>query len=145
MDACYILLGRPWLYDRRVMHDAFLNTYTLHRDGRKITLAPLAPQQITKPKTKESPKDGEVYLSFLEPTLKADHHEYKPLKEIILFTPSQDDHTETPSHPLAIQLLTSFAHVFPDEIPSGLPPKRTIQHHIDLIFRAVFLTNPHIG
>ena len=34
-------------------------------------------------------------------------------------------------------LLQTFAHVFPNEIPTGLPPKRDIQHHIDLIPRAV--------
>ena len=86
--ACHILFGRPCLYDRKVMHDGVLDIYTLHKDDLKIIVAPLAAQKITKLKTKESPKDGEVYLSFLEPTLKANHHEYKPLKEMILFTPS---------------------------------------------------------
>jgi hypothetical protein len=28
MDACYMLLGRPWQYDRIVMHDGVKNTYT---------------------------------------------------------------------------------------------------------------------
>lgn len=27
MDACHLLLGRPWQHDRRVIHDGFLNTY----------------------------------------------------------------------------------------------------------------------
>jgi len=35
MDACHILLGRPWLYDWKVMHDGHLNMYTLHKNGRK--------------------------------------------------------------------------------------------------------------
>ncbi|EOA23315.1 hypothetical protein CARUB_v10019144mg, partial [Capsella rubella] len=26
MDACHLLLGRPWQYDRRIMHDGFANT-----------------------------------------------------------------------------------------------------------------------
>jgi len=88
MDACHILLGRPWLFDRKVMHDGYQNTYTLHKDGRKITLTPLAPHQITKPKAKEDPKGGEMILSLLEPTLLSSHHEYKPFNEMILFTPS---------------------------------------------------------
>jgi len=33
MDACHILLGRPWLFDRKVMHDGYQNTYTLLKDG----------------------------------------------------------------------------------------------------------------
>lgn len=28
MDACHLLLGLPWEFDRRVMHDGFLNTYS---------------------------------------------------------------------------------------------------------------------
>ena len=136
MDACHILLGRPWL-----KHDGFLNTYTFHKDGRKITLAPLAPQNVIKPKSKETHKDWEVYLSFLEPSLLAEHHEFKPHKEMILYTPTHDQ-TKAPTHPLAIKLLQAYSQVFPDEIPSGLPPKRTIQHHIDLIPGAILPNKP---
>nr|GEW69479.1 reverse transcriptase domain-containing protein [Tanacetum cinerariifolium] len=54
MDACHILLGRPWLYDRRVKHDGFHNMYSFKKDGLSITLAPLNPrdepqQPLTKP------------------------------------------------------------------------------------------------
>ena len=38
-------LGRPWLFDRKVMHDGCLNTYSFSKDGKKITLAPLSPSQ----------------------------------------------------------------------------------------------------
>jgi len=48
----------------------------------------------------------------------------------------------SPKHPLAVALLQTFAHVFPDEIPAGLPPKRDIQHHIDLILGAVLPNKP---
>ena len=41
MDACHVLLGRPWLFDRSVMHDGRLNTYTFAKDHKKITLTPL--------------------------------------------------------------------------------------------------------
>jgi len=63
------------------MHDGYQNTYTLLMNGRKITLAPLAPHQITKPKTKEEPKGGEMLLSLLEPTLLPSHREFKPSKK----------------------------------------------------------------
>ncbi|KAD4888720.1 hypothetical protein E3N88_20793 [Mikania micrantha] len=45
MDACHILLGRPWLYDCRVKHDAFRNTYSFRKDGLSITLAPFNPKE----------------------------------------------------------------------------------------------------
>jgi len=78
VDACHVLLGTPWLFDRRVVHDGHQNTYTFHKDGRKITLAPLAPHQIPKPKSKENPKEGEIFLSLLEATLLATHQRDDP-------------------------------------------------------------------
>jgi len=50
MDAYHIFLGRPWLYDRKLMHDGCLNTYTFSKDGKKVTLAPLSPSQLHKHK-----------------------------------------------------------------------------------------------
>ena len=35
IKVSHILLGRPWLFDRRVQHDGYENTYTLICDGRK--------------------------------------------------------------------------------------------------------------
>ena len=34
----HILLGRPWLFDRRVQHDGYENTYALIHKGRKKVL-----------------------------------------------------------------------------------------------------------
>jgi len=69
------------------MHDCYRNTYTLLKNGRKIIVDPLAPHQLTKPKAKEKPKGREMLLSLLELILLATNHEYKSLKEMILFTP----------------------------------------------------------
>jgi hypothetical protein len=38
VDACHLLLGRPWKYDRKVMHDGGNNTYTFWKDGSKVVL-----------------------------------------------------------------------------------------------------------
>ena len=43
MDACHLLLGRPWQYDRRVIYDSFKNTYAFNKDGNKIVLTPFKP------------------------------------------------------------------------------------------------------
>jgi len=51
-----------------------------------------------------------MLLSLLKPTLLATHYEFKTLKEMILFTPSQNG-IETPLHPLASQLLQDFSYV----------------------------------
>jgi hypothetical protein len=41
MDVCHILLGRPWQYDRNVVHDGRMNTYTLEKDGKLHKLLPI--------------------------------------------------------------------------------------------------------
>jgi hypothetical protein len=41
MNVCHILLGRPWKYDRKVIHDGRKNTYTLERNGRTHMLFPI--------------------------------------------------------------------------------------------------------
>ena len=41
MDICHMLLGRPWWFDRHVVHDGHANTYTLPNDGVKHKLKPL--------------------------------------------------------------------------------------------------------
>ena len=50
MSACHVLLGRPWQFDRRVMHDGFKNTYSLIIDKERIVLNPLPPNQVQKTK-----------------------------------------------------------------------------------------------
>lgn len=40
MDACHLLLGHPWQFDRKVKHDRFKNTYNFKKDGVTITLCP---------------------------------------------------------------------------------------------------------
>ena len=38
MDIWHMLLGRPWQFDRHVVHDGRANTYTLTKDGVKHKL-----------------------------------------------------------------------------------------------------------
>ena len=52
MDAGHILLGRPWQFDRRVVHDGYTNKYSLMRNNRTITLVPLMPQQVHEDQVK---------------------------------------------------------------------------------------------
>ena len=39
-------------------------------------------------------------------------------------------------------LLEQFSYVILEEIPHGLPPKRIIQHHIDVVPEAILLNRP---
>lgn len=41
MDACHMLLGRTWQFDRCVVHDGCVNTYTLMKDRVRHKLKPM--------------------------------------------------------------------------------------------------------
>ena len=46
MHASHILLGRPWQYDRRVVHDGFSNRYSFSMNGKPINLLPMTPKHV---------------------------------------------------------------------------------------------------
>jgi hypothetical protein len=46
MQACSLLLGRPWEFDTNVVHHGRSNQYTLMHNGKKITLLPLMSNEI---------------------------------------------------------------------------------------------------
>ena len=52
MHAGHLLLGRPWQYNRRAIHDGYLNRFSFVKEGRKITLTPLCPKQVYKDQCK---------------------------------------------------------------------------------------------
>lgn len=47
MDACRLLLGRPWQYNRQVKYDGYRNTHSFKKDGLNIVLAPLDSRDST--------------------------------------------------------------------------------------------------
>lgn len=49
----HVLLGRPWQYDRRVIHHGWNNTYQFEKDGKKFQL---------KPSNKEMDNEGKVMI-----------------------------------------------------------------------------------
>ena len=45
MQASHLLLGRPWQFDRHVLHNGYKNKYSFEHNGHKFTLAPLSPKE----------------------------------------------------------------------------------------------------
>ena len=41
MDACHLLLGRPWQYDVNSKHDGRSNVYIISKNGKEDTMRPL--------------------------------------------------------------------------------------------------------
>ncbi|PUZ56899.1 hypothetical protein GQ55_5G382500 [Panicum hallii var. hallii] len=46
MTVCHLLLGRPWQFDQRAMHDGYDNTYAFRWQGKGVKLLPMTPTQI---------------------------------------------------------------------------------------------------
>ena len=46
MHAGHILLGKPWLFDRKVNHDRFKNRHSFVKDNKTIILVSLTPRQV---------------------------------------------------------------------------------------------------
>lgn len=44
MDACHLLLGRPWQFDKDAVHHDKANTYSFEYKGRTVKLLP-SPEQ----------------------------------------------------------------------------------------------------
>ena len=64
MDVYHIFLGRPWQYDRGVMHDGKNNTYKFSKDGVNHALLPIEEEDDTskKPDPKIVLLSGKEYL-----------------------------------------------------------------------------------
>jgi hypothetical protein len=48
MQACNILLGRPWQFDKDSMHQGRSNQYSFMHHDKKIVLHPMSPDAIVK-------------------------------------------------------------------------------------------------
>jgi hypothetical protein len=46
MYVCHVLLGRPWKFDRNVIHDGRKNNYTLEKNGRTYMLLPIEEKKV---------------------------------------------------------------------------------------------------
>ncbi|GJS51826.1 putative reverse transcriptase domain-containing protein [Tanacetum coccineum] len=120
MDACHLLLGRPWEYDRNTTHYGRANTYSFLFDGVKITLMPNKPKELVNKPT------GNLL------TLSQFQDDFARCGDDVFVLIGKEVAKDSEIPKAMIPLLKEFSDVFPDELPDGLPPLRDIQHHIDL-------------
>ncbi|XP_071704931.1 uncharacterized protein [Rutidosis leptorrhynchoides] len=133
MDACHILLGRPWQFDRKTKHDGYRNTYSFTKDGVHITLAPLDVRSVKE-------DDSSFFLNKSEVLTAVRNCTHSPLIFALLVEEENEKSTHIPTE--VKPLLEEFADVLPFEIPPGLPLMREIQHHIDFIPGATIPNKP---
>ncbi|GJZ52252.1 reverse transcriptase domain-containing protein [Tanacetum coccineum] len=125
MDAAHLLLGRPWQYDRRVIHDGYKNTYSFITNGVRVVLTPLKPKTLL-PCVKE--KD----VSFISGAC-IEKQMFESQMGYVLVVMEESRSRIVEHNPLVRTILEDFKDVIPNEIPTGLPPMREVQHCIDLV------------
>jgi len=62
VEARYILLGRPWQFDRKIIYNGLNNKITLTHLGTKFVLHPQTPSQVAKDQLTMKDKRGEEKL-----------------------------------------------------------------------------------
>jgi hypothetical protein len=167
MEACNILLGRPWQFDKECIHHGRSNQYSFMHHDMKIVLLPMSPEaivrdevaKITKAKIKNNAdtngnnKDeirlnGHCMLATkfeVNELIASTSIAYALVCKGVLISIEDMLHSLPPA---VHNILQEYADVFPSEIPAGLPPIRGIEHQIDLIpgaslpNRAPYRTNP---
>jgi hypothetical protein len=125
MDACHLLLGKPWQYDLSVIYDGRHNTYTLSIKGKKVVLTPQR-EVVTHAPVIEKGTNLLSMSRFLE----------EAEEEGVVYTLMPCEEGANIEDEVLVELqevLTKFADLMPENLSPGLPPMRDIQLHIDLM------------
>nr|GEX25368.1 hypothetical protein [Tanacetum cinerariifolium] len=124
MDAAHLLLGRPWQYERRVIHDGYKNTYSFITNRVRVVLTLLKPKTLL-PCVKE--KD----VSFISGAC-IEKQMFESQMGYVLVVMEESRSQIVEHNPLVRITLEYFKDVIPNEIPTGLP-MREVQHCINLV------------
>ncbi|XP_031398439.1 uncharacterized protein LOC116209004 [Punica granatum] len=136
MEACHLLLGMPWQFDRSVSHDGRTNKYSFTHKGLKIVLVPKRDRDAIDPEP-TNPVTATNLLSLAR--FQEDLYDAEFMFALVGREVVEEGLTSCESLPI----LKEFQNVFPKELPNGLPPLRDIQHHIDLQPGAALPNRPH--
>ena len=139
MDACHLILGRHWQYDVDATHRCKDNVYVFFKNDKKIFIGPIKKGSVPKAFKVE----GRPSLLIVNNEDEFDK-ECKDLKQVFALVVTNGEPKKFAKIPEEIELLIKeFEKLFPEELPTSLPPNHNIQHCIDLAPRASLPNLPH--
>jgi len=139
MQACSMLLGRPWQFDIDSLHHGKTNQYSFMHNNKKLVLHPMSPEAIlkdelaraTKVKNQEHAKsENQIVANELEKHKKNTKSAHNNKNEIKLkgscFIATKSDLDEIDASTAVCYALICKQTLFLlQEIPSSLPPAVT--------------------
>ena len=161
MDACSLLLGRPWEFDTDAIHHGRSNKYTFMHKGKKIVLLPMTPTEIVhfehEKKTNAKQKgvlnsENQQPIKLKTPTLLATKSDLDELHASVGLCYAlvcknafySIDDTSIALPPAIANLLQEYMDVFPSEIHPGLPPELPPDFRVSSTFNILDL-KPYMG
>ncbi|GKB46713.1 transposon ty3-I gag-pol polyprotein [Tanacetum coccineum] len=135
MEACHVLLGRPWQHDTDATHQDKSNMYLFRWSGKTIAMLSLS---VISPKMKLENKT----LATLVASPKEFQAERKETGvSYALVVKGVEDVMENAIPAVIKPLLAEFGKIVTDDAPDALPPLRNIQHQIDLSRKTTLLVS----
>ena len=119
MEACSLLLGRPWEYDTDACHHGRSNTYTFRHKDKNITLLPLTLAEIV-----QADKDRAAN-THKEPTNETEIQQQIKLKAPVMLATKSDLLETHATDACCYALVCKDAFFSIDDIASTLPASVT--------------------
>lgn len=139
MQACSLLLGRPWQFDKNSIHHGRKNQYTLIHKDKNITLLPMSPEHIlkddinraSKAKQEQNKSENQIVAKEFEQQMKPNNKpsshvasEIKLKSGCLLATKSDIDDLDF-SKSVCYAFVCKEALFSFEDVPSSLPPAVT--------------------
>ncbi|WZY77040.1 hypothetical protein YC2023_023424 [Brassica napus] len=117
MDVSHIILGRPWQYDREVIHNGKTNTNSFMFEGRKITLLPTPETDQASSSTNNQPSPKKSLMVISRSQFEQELRESRPLFALVAVTPPPV--TQQPCPPAFSSILHDPFKVVYGFVPRG--------------------------
>ena len=118
MEACSLLLGRPWQYDTDSLHHGRSNHYSFMFKGQKIIIHPMTPEQIVKDELARAAK----HAKQLEPSPSTSNSEIKLNAPVLLATCADFDDLRDAHLPCYALVCSSVLVSLNDALSLDIPP-----------------------